>query len=936
MRGAYATAMNTVALSPPDWLPEPFAADWPRIARASRYVREHCQRGAPMLRALADSGALHSADAPGALFARVGELPPTLGMDEVMSRLRQRRNAEMVRIALRELLQLATLDETLAALSDLADASLQTALDWAQTRLRERYGEPIGEDSGEVSRLIVLGMGKLGGRELNFSSDIDLIYLYTEPGETNGASRISNEEYFARLCQDLSRLLSTVTPDGFVFRIDTLLRPFGSVGAIALSVDAAERYYEQHGREWERYAMIKARPVAGDLAAGTQLIEALRPFVYRRYLDFGALGALRELKRLIEHDAHKRGAEANLKLGPGGIRELEFIVQLFQLTRGGHDRRLRDAQLRPVLAHLGRVGLLPAEAAQTLDACYVLLRRMENAVQLYGDEQTHVLPQDEERRAALCAALGISDWPALMQTLDTVRERVRHEYERLFVATEAVAEEGSEVDQAEPLWQADEGELVLALQAQGYRDSARVAREVLALRGARMVRTLADGALQRLQTVTARLLEHCAGLPEAEVAAERSLRLLAAIAGRGTYLTLLRDSAMARMQLARLCEASPWIATLLTQTPALLDTLLDPRLAREAPDREVLSAELAERARGVPDTDIEAVMDLLRRYRQEMTLRIAAADLAGSLPLVKVSDRLTWLAEAIVAHALSCAAAQLAASYGVVAGGRFAVIGYGKFGSIELGYGSDLDLVFVYDVDDAEALSDGARGLAAPDWFMRLAQRVVQLLSAQTSAGRAYEVDLQLRPSGNSGLAVTRLAGFARYQRSEAWTWEHQALLRARVVAGDVRLAADIAGIRAEVLSRRRDVTALRAEVVDMRRRMREVLQKRVAGRWDVKHGEGGLIDAEFITQFLCLAHAADAPALIAWSDNWRQLEALAEHGLIDAGQRDALLAAERSYRGFLHRRALQQQDALSEDDDFRPQRAAVAALWQFFLGDRT
>jgi len=852
-----------------------------------------------------------------------------------MRELRAFRNREMARIAIRDIAGRAELDETLGALSDLADAACAAALDFAGRALQTRYGVPRGEEGAQASP-IVLGMGKLGGRELNFSSDIDLIFAYTENGDSDGPRPHSNAEHFARLAQETGRLLAARTEDGFVFRVDTLLRPFGSVGAPAVSMDAMESYYQEHGREWERYALVKARPVAGDIEAGQALLHNLRPFVYRRYLDFGALGALRELKGMIDQDAHKRGAEDNLKLGPGGIRELEFIVQLFQLTRGGQDARLRDHRLRPVLRYLGQAGHLPAETVAALDQAYVFLRRCENAVQMFADEQTHRLPQAPEARAAMCAALDISQgWPALMLRLDAVRVRVRAEFERLFAPSPNSAAPASP-DLVVDLWRAEADELEAALRLLGFgKRPQEVAAALRELRQSRMVRTLRDAALQRLQAVLAALVQEAAVQPDAETALIRTLRVLAAIIGRSTYLALLAESAAARRQLLKLCGASPWIVELLAQTPALLDALLDARLANEAPDRAALREELARQAAGVPAAELEAVMDLLRRYRQEMTLRIAAADLSGALPLVQVSDRLTWLAEAIVAQSLDYARAQLAPQFGLPpdGGDGLALIAYGKFGSIELGYGSDLDLVFVYQAADPDAGTvGGARGIATSEYFVRLVQRVVQLLSARTVAGRAYEIDLQLRPSGNSGLVVTALPGFARYQRESAWTWEHQALLRARSVAGGARLCADIEAIRREVLMRPRDEVKLRAEVVEMRAKMRASLEQHQAGRWDVKQGGGGLIDVEFITQYLCLRHAAQHASLVEYSDNWRQLEALAAAGLIGAPQKDALLAADRAYRGWLHRRALQSQDALADDADLGDHRAAVAALWHTFM----
>jgi glutamate-ammonia-ligase adenylyltransferase len=882
------------------------------------------------------------AEAPldgGALAQRLGEALAAVGEDDepgLMRALRRYRNQAMARIAARAIGGVAALDETLGELSALADACCAQTLAWAQRRLQQRHGVPR-EASGAPAQPIVLGMGKLGGRELNFSSDIDLIFAYTEEGETDGARGLSNGEFFVKLTQDVSRLLATITEDGFVFRVDTLLRPFGSVGAQAIATDTMEQYYLVHGREWERYALIKARPVAGDLEAGRALLERLRPFVYRRYLDFNAIGALRELKRLIDADARKRGAENNLKLGPGGIREIEFIVQLFQLVRGGREAPLRDNRLRPVLAHLGQHDLLPADAAAALDEAYVFLRRCENAVQMYEDQQTHLLPAGDDARAALCAAMDVADWPALLAQLEPLRRRVRDEFERLF--SDGAAASAARVD-AERLWHGDAAERAALLQAHGFQRPQEAAAAIEDLVDARLVRVLTDTARTRLQTVVALLTDDVAQEADRDTALVRTLRVVSALAGRSTYVALLRERPQARQRLVQLCAASPWIAELLAQTPALLDTLLDARLAQEAPGREALREQLTQLSAEVPADDAEAAMHLLRRYCREMTLRIAAADLSGALPLVQVSDRLTWLAEAVVGAALEFARAQLAAQYGLPrrADGRpgeFAVLGYGKFGSIELGYGSDLDLVFVYDIDEPDSPTEGGRrSIAASDFFSRLTQRMVQLLSAQTISGRCYEIDLQLRPSGNSGLVVTRLAGFERYQRDSAWTWEHQALLRARVVAGDAPLAEAIGAVRREVLSRQRDPATLREEVVSMRRRMREHLEKHVAGRWDVKHGGGGLIDAEFLTQYLCLRHAQAHPAVIEYTDNWRQLEALAAAGLIGPADQQALLAAERAYRGWLHRRALQQQDALAEDASFAEHRAAVRNLWQQILED--
>ncbi len=851
----------------------------------------------------------------------------------LMRRLRQFRNREMARIAVRDIAGHAALDETLGDLSDLADAAIDVALRFVAATLRARHGRPLAADGSEATPF-VLGMGKLGGRELNFSSDVDLIFGYTANGDTDGIRPLANEEYFAKLARDTSRLLATPTEDGFVFRVDTMLRPFGSAGPFAASASAMEDYYQAHGREWERYAMVKARPCAGDRAAGRALLDRLRPFVYRRYLDYGALNSLRELKGLIDRDAQAKGAADNLKLGPGGIREVEFIVQLFQLTRGGQDTRLRDTRLRPVLAYLGEAGLLPAAAAQALDQAYVQLRRAENAVQLHGDRQTHVLPVDDLSRAAFAAALGARDYAAALRPLNAARERVREEFERLFAEPEKTPQTKSFDSAAGEAWDLS-AEDEAALATRGFGESAALVAKALAdLRQSRQMRTLSDAAQQRLRTLLPLLLDEAVKQPEPAIAATRVFEVISAILGRSPYLILLHDSAMARAALVRLCAASPWLSSLLARTPALLDALLDPRLAAEAPSKQQLREELQTRYARVEASDVEAQMDLLRRYRQEMTLRIAASDLAGTLPLVQVSDRLTWLAEAIVDRALASAWAGLAEAHGAPCHGDgrpagFAILAYGKFGSIELGYGSDLDLVFVYDCDAPDGMTASARPLGNAQFFARLSQRIVHYLATLTPAGRAYEIDLQLRPSGNSGLVVSGLPSFARYQRESAWTWEHQALLRARTIGGDEALCAAIAEVRREVLCRVRDVPALRKDVVEMRAKMRGSLEKRGAGKWDVKQGSGGLIDAEFLTQFLCLRDAHECAGLIEYTDNWRQLEALAVARRISPDQKDRLLRAVRSYRGWLHRRALQQADGLADQADFTDARADIEALWQ-------
>lgn len=915
-----------------------------KVFAASPFALLSCERDIAQLPAWIERGLFEKAYADGQLAAVVAtDCAESADEASVMRALRRTRRREMVRITFRDLALLAPLDETLRDLSDLADASCAEALAFAEKNLQQRWGKPLDEGGAEAQP-VVLGMGKLGGHELNFSSDIDLIFCYTASGETTGPRNVSNEEYFSRLSQDCARILSARTEDGFVFRVDTMLRPFGSAGAPAWSLSAMEDYYQVHGREWERYAFIKARPIAGDLEAGANLLKTLRPFVYRRYMDYSAIVSLRALKKLISDEVRRKGMEQNIKLGAGGIREIEFIVQSFQLVRGGQEPPLRDARLRTVLRYLGQAGHLDGVVVSQLDAAYVFLRRLENAIQMYGDEQTHALPESDAARAALCTALDMPDWSGLMAKLDEVRALVTREFEGVFGETEgaqAAAEDSSLSSLLAQIWNGLSGsaEATSALKDCGFgEDASAIAEALRELKGARLVRAMQEGTLLRLQALLAPLFEECLRQAQPDQAVLRSLKIISAIAGRATYITLLHESATARAQLVQLCAASPWLADLLAQTPALLDNLLDPRTLYAPPEREDMARDLGARCAQFGLEDTEAAMDLLRRYQKEITLRVAAADVMHALPLVKVSDRLTWLAEVIVAQALEFAWAEMRPQYGQPqrADGQpasFLVIAYGKFGGIEMGYTSDLDLVFVHDCDalDEESVG-GARAINNNVYFSRLAQRVINWLATQTSAGRAYEVDMQLRPNGNSGALVSSLKGFADYQREHAWTWEHQALTRARPIAGEAALGESFKAIRAEVLMRKRDEAKLRQEIIDMRAKMRANLEKKQPGLWDVKQGEGGMTEVEFITQFLVLRDAHKDAALVEWSDNWRQLDALERLGSVTSEQKDQLIDSYRAYRAWTHGRGLQLESALVESSQFMAEREKIKKIWMQIL----
>ncbi len=923
-------------------LPEAVRDSLPRVWAASPFIAQHCLRDRGLLTSLVESGDLQRAYATAELLDRLlQDVGSVAKQADLMRTLRQRRHRELVRIAWRDLAGWASLAETLGELSDLADASVEAALNWLECDFATRHGAPTGRD-GQSSRLIVLGMGKLGGHELNFSSDIDLILAYDSLGETSGPHPLSHEEYFIRLARALGQVLSEKTADGFVYRVDTLLRPFGKSGPLAMHVDAMEQYYQNHGREWERYALIKARPVAGDRAAGEHLLQALRPFIYRRYLDFSAFESLREMKALIEQQLHRNGYKDNIKLGAGGIREVEFVAQAFQLIRGGQDRSLQQRSLLRVLEVLGQEGLLPEFAVNGLREAYEFLRRTENRLQAWQDQQTHELPLDDERRQALALAMDFPDWDTFHHALERQRRRVHQQFEQVFTAPQAQDVDETSVKQVGVIWEetVSDAEAIEVLKAHGLPQASATPEFLRQLRRSPVYRTLGEQGRRRFSQLLPLLFGAVRDREQPEAVLMRVLQVIEAIAGRTTYLALLVESPMALSQLATLCAASPWITHQISRYPLLLDELLDPRSLYRPATRAELEQELAAAADLLALDDLEAQMDLMRRLKQGWVLRVAAADVSGNMRLMVVSDHLTDIAEILVGHALKLAWQQMVRRHGRPLRGQkdeagFAVIAFGKLGGIELGYGSDLDLVFVHDGSEGE-MTDGERPLDHGTFFTRLGQKIIHILGAQMSSGAAYEVDMQLRPSGNSGLLVTRIDAYRSYQLKNAWTWEHQALVRARPIAGSPALGQAFEELRREVLCQPRDDPKLREEIRDMRNKMRTSLGDRTPGHFDLKHGHGGVTDIEFMVQYAVLRDAASYPALVRYSDNIRQLDALSHAGVLK--QVDAALLADtyRSYRKRIHALTLQEVPAVIAEDEFREARQAVMALWRQWIGEGT
>ena len=918
-----------------------FAAELAWVWSASEFAANVCRRQPQDFLELADTGAFGRPHPAGALEAALATELDGCGDEDRLGRLlRSFRNRQMLRMVWRDLTRRAHLEETLAALTELAEVCVRGALRVLHPLACARWGRPLGRESGRPQELVVVAMGKLGGGELNLSSDIDLLFAYPEGGETDAGRGLDNQEFFLRLGRKLIRALDQHTADGFVFRVDMRLRPYGDSGPLVAHFDALADYYQTQGRDWERYAMIKARPISGPVQDRARLGELLRNFTYRKYIDFSVIQSLRDMKALINREVARRELADNIKLGGGGIREIEFIAQAFQLIRGGRDPRFQTQRLAEVLGLIDSERLLPDGAGARLWEDYRLLRNTEHALQAWRDQQTQQLPGAAEDRERLAQVLGYPDWADFTAALAATRARVQEQ----FAAVAAPAEPEPDIEPVRAIWLAAGGEgTETDLAELGYGAEADAAgaalRELLAMRP---VQAMTAQARERLDQLMPLLIGDCGATDGPAETLRRINRVLAAVARRSVYLTLLSENPGARQQLVRLCAASPWIAGELAQHPALLDELLDPDTLYHPPDREGIARDLNDQLRRIPTSDLEGQMEALRYFRRAHALRVAAAEITGALPLMQVSDYLTWLAEAILTAVLDIARTHLGARHGNpgTAPGApapgFLILGYGKLGGIELAHGSDLDLVFLHDAQ-SDLDTDGEQPLSNEQFFIRLGQRIIHILNTRTASGTLYEVDMRLRPSGNSGLPVSSLTAFERYQRSDAWIWEHQALVRARAIAGDPTLAERFGEIRRAVLCRPRDRTELAREVRAMRDRMRSHLgtpQGASAGDlFDLKQDPGGIVDIEFMVQFAVLAESHRHPDLTRWTDNIRILGDLEAAGVLCAADTAVLREAYKNYRMAGHRLQLQGLPGRVAAAEFADRRAAVTTIWKRLLG---
>ncbi len=838
-----------------------------------------------------------------------------VGEDRLMQRLRLLRQREMIRIAWRDLNSLADTTECLRNLSELAEAFIDQTLKHCYLQTVERFGTPRSKD-GVEQKPLVLGMGKLGGFELNYSSDIDLIFAFAEPGKADGRKELDLVEFYRRMIQLFVRLLNENTADGFVYRVDLRLRPFGSSGPMAMSFDALEAYYQTQGREWERYAMIKARVVSGSKEAAKQLSVFLSPFIYRRYLDYSAFDSLRDLKSKITAQVKRKGMQNNIKLGAGGIREIEFIGQAFQLVRGGKETELQHRSIVTVLKLLGEKQYLTDDETEQLLQAYDFLRRTENRLQMLQDQQTHVLPEQSLEQKRLAFAMGYKDYNGFNQDVGKHRNSVQNIFEAVFQLEETQESDEDDSNPFREVWrnELEEQGAISILQKEGFTSCEDLLERINSLNQGSFYNRLTNVARDRLDEIMPIVLRQSCISPDPDETLRRMLVLIRKIAGRSVYLQVLIERPHSLERLVRLFSASKWLSDFVGSHPMVIDELLDHRTSSEVPDRQVLQDEIKAIGERIRGEDLDIQMDALRQFKQGNLMRIITADLEGFLPLKQVSDRLSDIAELVLQTCCEMIWASLVDKYGeptmqidgTTYHPEFAVVAYGKLGGFELGYGSDLDIVFLHNSQGERQQTNGDKVIDNAVYFARVAQKATAFLSTLTTAGTLYEIDTRLRPNGQSGLLVSSLQAFEYYQLEKAWTWEHQALVRARVVVGSEPIQATFNSIRRKVLSLQRDPLTLKKDVSEMRKRMHKELNKAKSDEIDPKHSRGGIVDIEFMVQYSVLAHANENHALLGWTDNVRLLEVMADCDYLTEPESQRVTEIYLVLRQLTHAHALQ------------------------------
>lgn len=907
-----------------------FLASFVKVCTCSDFIKNALRTHPKMFNELLASGDLQQSYQAQYYVEKTTALMEIINNEsELILQLRALRLREMVRIAWRDLAGWTDLHETMKNLSALADAIIDNTLKVLHRWQCNTLGTPFNEADVE-QQLFVIAVGKLGGQELNFSSDVDLIFIFPENGDTQRhATSMTNEMFFTRLAQNFIKTLQVITEEGFVFRVDMRLRPYGDSGPLVMSFLACSSYYQEHGRDWERYALIKGRIISGDPQNASLLLSLLKPFVYRRYIDYGSVEALRNMKQLIMREVHIRSLQSDIKRGPGGIRQIEFIGQVFQLIHGGQDRRLQQRKILSVLRYLKESNILEGNVIDELTKAYIFLRNLENRLQMFADQQTHKLPIDEHEQIRIAYAMNFESWEEFIKILTYHRDIVEKHFERMLAPPqhEEIEIGGYDLVDLKSLWSGtlSKTKAYDILQVLGFTEKEEAYDLLMAFRNSYRYRKLNEHTKKQLDTLVPLMLQHTERIKQPFQTLKRILTLLEAIVRRSAYIILLLENPQTLKRVITLFSSSYWIAEQVSCYPFLLDELLHAATMTEASSEAALEDELRQSLLSIPEQDLEQHMNALRSFKLRQMLRTSAADIVKTLPLMKVSEHLTHTALAILRQAQDIVLKDLIAKYNYLENikhpfspAKFAIVAYGKLGGIELSYSSDVDLVFLYDNPPEYE-----------EFTLRLAQRIIHILDTRTANGILYKVDTRLRPSGSAGLLVSHINAFVDYQQNTAWTWEHQALVRARIISGPVDLKEKFDRTREAVLSRKRNLHELREQIVKMRQRMQQANEIKVSGAFDIKQGNGGIADIEFIAQYIVLAHAHAHPALLQWPDNIRIFETAADEKLISNEDARILIDTYHIYRDIIHRSALQNETTLILKETSLKYVEGITALWQ-------
>ena len=916
-------------------------ADLVRVFLFSDFVADCLARDPGIFHDLSSSGDLAAIRKPEWFPDRAAQVTAGADAEQARKLLMDFKRREIIRIAWRDLTGNADLFETLSDLSHLAMACISRALDLLYDKMCTTHGTPM-DRHGHTQQMVILGMGKLGAKELNFSSDIDLVFVYPKEGNTwlGGRIKTSNLDFFTRLCKQFLSFFSSSGGSHF-YRVDTRLRPFGESGPLVMSTDAFEEYYQTQGREWERYAMIKAAPVAGDLAAGRLLLHNLNGFIFRRYFDYGSFDSFRDMKQRITLQVKNARLKNNIKLGAGGIREIEFFGQLFQLIRGGVEPALQVPGIMEVLDQLVIHDCIDTATRDDLREAYTFLRTVENRLQEYQDLQTHDIPDHPDLQQILALSMGCDAFGRFKENLDRVLSTVHGHFSQLLV-TETDDRKDAAARELKEMWMNinDPQFSPEAIEVAGYTDSGRVLSILRSLAGHPNTQRLTPAGRKKLARLVPVLLKKVGQAKDSEAVLVRLVDLIITIERRTTYLSLLIENTQALDTLVTLAAKSTWIISFLSSHPVLLDELLHPATLYAPPKKAALEREMAARMAKIDPHDLEYLLEELNIFRQVNTLRVAAADVSGDYPLMKVSDHLTYIAETVLTRVLRISWHIVTSRYGCppdLSGDGidhcgFGIVAYGKVGGLEMGYKSDLDLVFLYQGESGDT-AGGERSIETVRFYANLAQRIIHALTMHTPAGTLYGADMRLRPGGDAGMIVSHIDAFEEYLENKAWTWEHQALIRARPITGDKSLLNRFSVVRQKILCIPRPEDTLKQAVREMRERMRTQRLKPAPGMFDLKQGFGGIVDIEFLVQYLTLRHGARYPDVTVWTDNIRLLEGLSCEGLISAEESGILQKAYITLRRRVHRLILQEKKPQVPTERFKEMTEAVKAVYDRRLG---